>query len=188
MGLLPSSPSQRRPYWSGMSPQPQHGSGLTGMTPSVSSGSARCAATVHRCCQLSPGRRCRRTARRAAACPAWPWHVQRSLGFLAVPPAGRSDQGSVGQGELVQVGCGPSVRTRRRSPCRAARTSRCGRRSGPGPAWATGPGVHAVHQLHPDRKMSTSHLCLRRKLAGRLAPVFAHGVGCRWRLGDPGRL
>jgi hypothetical protein len=51
MGL---SPYQRRPYWSGMSPQPQHGSGPTGMVPSVSSGSARCGATVHKCCQLSP--------------------------------------------------------------------------------------------------------------------------------------
>jgi NADPH:quinone reductase len=29
--------------------------------------------------------------------------VQRSLGFLAVPPAGRDDHGSVGQGELVQM-------------------------------------------------------------------------------------
>jgi hypothetical protein len=29
--------------------------------------------------------------------------VQRSLGFLGVPPAGRDDQSAVGQGELVQV-------------------------------------------------------------------------------------
>jgi hypothetical protein len=29
LGVLPSSPFQRQPYWSGMSPQPQHGSGGT---------------------------------------------------------------------------------------------------------------------------------------------------------------
>ena len=28
----------------------------------------------------------------------------------------------------------------------------------------------------------------RKDSAVQLAPVFAHGVGCRWRLGDAGRL
>jgi hypothetical protein len=54
IGVLPSSPFQRRPYWSGMSPQPQHGDGLSGTVPRLSTGSASFGPTVHRCCQLSP--------------------------------------------------------------------------------------------------------------------------------------
>lgn len=44
----------RRPYWSGISPQPQYGSGVSGTIPTSPSGSIVTSPIVHRCVQLSP--------------------------------------------------------------------------------------------------------------------------------------
>ena len=52
-GDSPSSPSQRRPYWSGREPQPQKAIGASGMIPSSSNGSTR-PMTVHAWVQSSP--------------------------------------------------------------------------------------------------------------------------------------
>src|SRR6202034_3695420 len=50
----PSSSKLRRPYWSGIDPQPQIATGCSGTIPYSSSGSPFSGSTTQRCCQLSP--------------------------------------------------------------------------------------------------------------------------------------
>jgi hypothetical protein len=120
-----------------------------------------------------PGRRYGRTARPAAACPAWPWRRPAISRVLAVPPADRDDHRSVGQGELVQVVVVPAGervidRLAELLERRGAGGDQHPTRPGP-----QVPGVYAVHQLHCDRQMSTSHLCLHHKLVSQQAAGHA---------------
>src|SRR5919204_3172814 len=54
VGDSPSSPSHRRSYWSGMSPQPQYGSGVAGGAPRGSRGAAPASPPPHTGVPASP--------------------------------------------------------------------------------------------------------------------------------------
>ena len=103
IGVLPSSPFQRRPYWSGRRPSPSTAAACPGRCRGSPAGSRASAPRCTRAASYRPGRRRRRTVRSAAACRALSWLRLRSVWFLAVLPAVWGDDRAVGEGELVQV-------------------------------------------------------------------------------------
>lgn len=130
----PPSPFQRRPYWSGIDPHPQYGTG-PGMSvaarPTCSHGSINFSPTVHRCVQSSPRSNTYRNCCPSLNIDNFVARIGNTVssssqsGFGSATRAGRDSNVAPGSNKWNSCRCARSQRANASSIATANRSNEC---------------------------------------------------------------